>query len=197
MSVIIHDATLPTGYSAITGGLRFNNILIEGDSGQVDTVIRWPYALWEGSVSYVKSEVETVDKYRFSKINNFFLNRQGAYGFLLEDKYDHTHDAQEATPMVEEINGVWRLTKRYPDVVEGVYYTRKITRPVEDSIVLTGGAAGGVLDPDTGIVTGIVAEGSWTGQFKVPCIFLEPKLERSVTPSGKVTLNVKLREVPL
>jgi len=196
MSVIIHDATLPDGHTGLTGGPRFNNVLIEGESGQIDIVQRWPYALWEGTVSYVKSEVETVDKHRFSKLNNFFLNRQGAYGFLLRDKFDKAHSDQDATAHVELINGVYRLTKHYPDVVDGEYYTRKITRP-DNPVVLTGDAVGGTVDYETGIVTGIAAAGGWTGTFKVPCVFLEPKLERQVSNSGLVRLTVKLREVPL
>ncbi len=185
---------LPPGWKKIQGGPKFNNTRIMNSGGFVNIQQNWPYALWEFTVSYLRSDLETVNGNRFDDIYNFFLNRGGAYAFLVSDPTDYTAVMRAGTGHVVSISGVYRLVKRYPDISGSGYYTRIITRPTSP-VVLGGGATGGTVDYTTGIVTGISSPGTWTGSFRIPMMFGDDKLNYECEPSGVITaMNVPLFE---
>lgn len=196
MTITLDTTPFPTGWTRYSGEARFNNTRVENPAGYVVINQNWPYALWSYEVDFLRSEYESQNDLRMDDLHNFFLNRAGARAFLFDDVFDDTHSDRRATAKVELIGGVYRLTKRYPDTVGGGYYTRLITRPRVGTIGLQGGAASGVLDYATGIVTGISSVGTWTGSFDVPCIFLDDGLKYEVGADGAVRgLTVKLREI--
>lgn len=88
-----------------------------------------------------------------------------ATGFRVKDWTDYQATDE---PLVEipESPGNYQLTKRY-DVGASQTQDREIYKPVEDTVVLSGG---GVLDYTTGIVTG-GGGGTWSGEFDLPMRF--------------------------
>lgn len=177
---------LPTGYRKTTGGPVFDNIRTGKPGLWVITTV--PFAYWEFTVSYKRSQIPA----NFDEIYRFFLVTGAAYCFLVDDGFDNTATSQGGAGIVKLYGTDYRLFRRYS--FGGQNYDHPVTRPKND-VVLAGGAAGGTLDPNTGIVTGISGTGTWTGGYWRPMVMLENKLSFDRNPGMAVDgINVPLQE---
>lgn len=208
---IIHDILLPVGYRSLKGRPNWSTTIETDGGGGDESQINWDQALYEYDVVYLRSNFP--DTGAFERLVTFFHGRRGrGYGFLVFDGNDNTDMWEgESQGLVKFIDGAYRLVKCYPDTVNPYY--RLITRPIVDEevvdalaalnppqvasvVVLGGGAAEGTLDPETGIVTGIEEEGTWSGSFLVPCRFVDDHLEYENQAAGMIiSIEAQLEEV--
>jgi len=128
----------------------------------------------------------TAEGISFDDLYSFFLVSKGC-GFLVTDPIDNADSDKNGSGMILELNGTWRLFKRYTN--QGLTYDHPITRPNDVTV------NAGTLDPATGIVTGITEAGTWTGTFYRPMIFQENGLQFEFTPDGIIdALDLRLEE---
>lgn len=185
------SAILPPGYVRLTGDLSFD-VTKTGKKGLWDINQNDPFAVWELTVSYIREEFEDTPALRFDDIYSFFLVSGGAMAFLVDDPMDNTATARNGEGHVELFDGQYRLFKHYK--FGPLVYVHPITRP-KSGVILSGGAAGGTLNQNTGIVTGISAPGRWDGGFYRPMIFAQSKLRYETDPAGLVrAFDVPLEE---
>ena len=182
----VNVITLPSGWKRITGDRRFDVTRV-GRPGRWTLQQNDDFSVLQMTVSYLRSDFETVSKLRFDEIFSFFLNTGAATGFLVDDLFDNTTSARDGSGVVVEINGVLRLAKSYGT------YVHPITRP-KSGVVLGGGAEGGTVGAG-GIVTGASA-GTWTGGYYWPMIFADNGIKYTRNASGTVeSFDVGLEEV--
>lgn len=168
------------------------------DTTRAGQVGRWdinqndPFAVWRLTVSYIRESFTDDSTEKFDSIYNFFLVTGASVAFMVDDPIDNTANAFGGEGHVEQINGIWRLVKVYK--FGPLTYVHPITRAKAD-VVLSGGAAGGVLNRSTGVVAGINAPGRWTGGFMRPMVFQNQGLRYETDPSGIVrAIDVPLEE---
>ena len=185
------EVQLPGGFTRIVGEPCFDTTRV-GQIGRWDINQNDPFAVWKITVSYVRESADEDASRRFDGIYNFFLVTGASLAFEVDDPIDNTAEAIGGEGHVEQINGVYRLTKHYK--FGALTYVHPITRPKTD-VVLSGSAAGGLLDHSTGIVSGINAPGRWSGGFCRPMVFQNQGLRYEADPSGIVrALDVPLEE---
>lgn len=178
------EISLPPDWTELTAEPWFD-ITRVGREGRWTFISNDDYAVWKYSVNYLRSDYETSATKRIDTLHNFFLRARAA-AFLVDDPTDNTDATRDGAGLIVQVNGVWRLVKRYG--ANG--YQHPVTRPNDDVVV-----SAGTLDFDTGIVTGISSAGTWTGGFKRPCVFQENGLKLQISPNGVVAaVNVALEE---
>jgi hypothetical protein len=177
---------LPEGWTDRTGG-PMSDIIRMGRPGRRHLQDNDPLFCWNFTVSYKRTDFDEDAAARFEDIYAFFLVTKG-FAFLVDDIADNTATANRGQGIIKQLNGVWRLWKRYS--IFGAVYDHPITRPKLDVVV-----SAGALDYDTGIVTGIGSEQTWIGGFKRPMLFSENGLRDRRTPGGIIeAFDVALEE---
>jgi len=178
------EISLPEGWTELTSEPS-RNLTRVGRSGRWTFIDNDDYAIWKFGVNYLRSDYETGAALRIDTLHNFFL-RAVANAFLVSDPADNTAAKRDGAGLIVQVNGTWRLVKRYG--ASG--YQHPITRPDVDVVL-----SAGTLDFDTGIVSGISSPGTWTGSFFRPCVFQENGLKLQISPNGTVAaVNVALEE---
>jgi hypothetical protein len=181
---------------------------INKDATRIGRLGRWtvnvndPLSVWGYRAVYTRGEYEPPENYtaRIDELHNFFLNWGISNAFLVEDIYDFRTSDRLGSGHVEFVtdpDGVaqWRLTKHYPAPYgNGNFYRRLITRPRADTLTFAGNSGPIDVDYQTGIVTGFTEPGTWDGEFRSSCIFMENSLELTQQQSGEVTVVVTLEE---
>lgn len=100
----------------------------------------------------------TVNDATRSAVAVFFDARRGrSDSFRFKDPFDHT---AELAPIVSG-----QLVKRY--TAGGVSYDRPITKPINGTVIFSGG---GTLNYETGVISG-GAGGLWSGEFEIQARF--------------------------
>lgn len=157
---------LPPGWRLPVGVQYVFDQTRTGRLGNWDIQENGPYRVLQLTLNYLRDQqIDNLDAVR-----NFYQNYR-ADAFLVDYTADDTDDALGGSGVVEMVNGVLRMMKHYPGQ-NSDYYAHPITRPKSGTITLAGGASGGTIDYDTGIVTGMgITAGTWTGNFYVPMIF--------------------------
>jgi uncharacterized protein (TIGR02217 family) len=151
MATGFHEVQFPTNISyGSTGGPEFSTEVIQLASGHEQRNIRWTYPLERWQVAYGIKNQGDLDVLR-----TFFYARRGrAYGFRFKNHDDYQATNQE----IGEGDGsetAFQLVKTYTS--EGETLTRKITKPVVDTVVIyvddVEQGSGVDVDYTTGIVT--------------------------------------------
>jgi uncharacterized protein (TIGR02217 family) len=182
----------------------FNNVTIRRESGVRRTNEEWEAALRKWKIQFVvRWKAQGADGQpdpnhpslaKFKELKEFWLCRRGnSRSFRFKDHTDYTDDG---AGLVAEVDGVWRLTKKYDDGLDA--YSINIYKPVEDTIALDTELEYSI-DYETGIVTWAGTEAvAWTGEYDIWCHFVEPELQIQALPSGIIKWSglTVLEDVP-
>lgn len=181
----------PTICKEFVDNSAFHNTAITNESGRRKVNEQWPHELHNFRIQYVgkwKSTDETKVA-RFNELLSFWKKMRGnSRCFRFKNWADYKDDGKGRVILVD---GDYRLVKDYHESGDDDTYTVNIYKPVSGTIALAGGASGGTLDYETGIVTGEgVTTGTWTGQFDLWMHFVEENLgSLSLTPGGLFNWN--------
>ncbi len=173
--MIIHATRLPTDVErGVEGGPRFDTIVNISDGGIPDTNQNWVYPLYFGNVSY---GIQNEDDFR--AVRDFFWARRGRlYGFLFKDWSDYTLESQ-IIGTGDGSDTTFQVVKTYDDDI--LPFTRKITRPIESTMVVSvngvnvadsqwslqdGGIVSLTSAPSVGHIVRVVE-----GEFDIPVMF--------------------------
>lgn len=177
------EVALPAGWVSMEPEWDLPRSFI-GRDGRWQIVTNDDYFHANMTIAYRRSEYETATGLRFDEVANFF-RRLAGNAFLVTDPDDSTHSAQNGEGLIQQVNGTWRLTKRYGGASG---YVHPITRP--NSVVLSAGTLGAL-----GTVSGVSSAGTWTGTFHRPMIFLPGGLKWTRRPDGVIeAVSVQLQE---
>lgn len=173
------------------GGPGFRTDVVIVDSGQEQRNVNWEQARRRYDVAHA-ARLPTAA----NKVKAFFLNMQGrAHGFRYKDWTDYAVAAGEGYFTLLTAT-TFQMVKRY--VTASRQYDRVISKPVNGTVTVTGGASA-VVDYATGIVS--VSSGtptSWVGEFDVPARFDVDELIGTVedkTPGGE--LIISWQQIPI
>jgi uncharacterized protein (TIGR02217 family) len=120
----------------------------------------------------------------------FEVTEGGAYGFLLQDPKDSSVLVTEgvvAGPITGAAN-TFQLFKRYTEPSSARYKDRKITRPYNVTVFVSGVSHAFTLDDTTGrvVISGVTDPSTvtWSGSFYVPVHFLNDQIDWELTVWG-------------
>lgn len=165
-------------YGAI-GGPGYQTDIIVVRSGHEQRNASWSAARYRWEVSQaVQTQAD------FASVRALFHAVKGrAHSFLFKDHADYTVSASEGALSYNEDEETWQMHKLYTVGSEQNY--RKITRPVEGTVVIAGGGEYEV-DYSTGVIT--LVDGNdpsgWRGQFDVPVRFDIDELRAEIVGPG-------------
>ena len=177
-------------YGAV-GGPQWSTQVGRAQNGFSSRQRNWLYPLHRYDVSQaIKTNAD------FERVRSFFWNVYGAAdGFRFKDFSDF-RATTETGGLIDRGDGTFQLARIYALGVRS--FARPIKKPVPGTVVLTGG---GVVDYDTGIVTGGAPTG-WTGEFDVPVNFVSDRMAAAIeNHNGRDFLmswgSIELEEVRL
>jgi uncharacterized protein (TIGR02217 family) len=164
----------------MTAGPAFALTDTEMQSGDIQSNLDWPQALWSFVFQYKKSTTD------FRSVMSFFLARRaGAYGFWLKDPTDF---ADDGLGKVRLIGGVYRLVKEYPDPYSP--YRRFITRPMPGTVTFSGVSGSPSVNFTTGVVSGATSEGTAKFQYEVPVKFVTNLCRPEFSPGAGLGADI-------
>jgi uncharacterized protein (TIGR02217 family) len=125
-----HDVRLPEDVErGATGGPLFHTTIIDLANGSEQRNVDWSEARHEWELAYGVQNKED-----YSVVRNFFFARRGmAHTFLFKDWSDYQL-IDETQGVGDGLNSEFQLICTYENDGPSPYY-RRITRPIEDTIV--------------------------------------------------------------
>lgn len=175
------DECVAYGFS---GGPEWNTLIVPLANGREQRNGQWLYPKHRYSAQFMNINPED----RNTILAAFHAARGQLHVFRFKDWNDYTGTAQ---PFIQ-INGIWRMAKRYTFGSE--VSNRLIQAPVSGAISLSGGSLAN-LDFQTGIYNGNASGITWTGQFDVWVRFASDYNAFTIGNWQKHTADIELVEV--
>lgn len=199
--VSFHEVRFPADISYKTiGGPEFKTEITELSNGAEKRNIAWQNARAKYQLS-----LEDINTAQSNNITSFFMARRGsAYGFRFKD----WNDFQAKNEIIGVGNGVqtqFNLVKNYGE--ENFKYQRRISKPVENSVLLyvdnaqltTGFSinyTNGIITFSTAVAANKIITASF--DFDVPVRFNNDFLENEIKSFGKTKIkNLELIEIKI
>ena len=130
MAKAFHEVEFPRDISyGSTFGPSFSTDVVTMPNGAEQRNVNWEYPRCSGNLSAgIKKEEQ------FNELLKFFYNRKGkAYGFRFYDWLDHTAEFV-LLGIGDSETSSYQLIKNYLDIDLDMLSTRKISKPIKDSV---------------------------------------------------------------